>query len=357
MRRAWFLAALIGALSASTAIAQFADGPDLTRLPDLAGFESPSLLDATDHGITLASGYGDSYSGGYGMSANSGESVESPPSVASYFVGYDAWRGHPDGGWQHAGIHVGGQYGTRLGAFSEWTGIGFQIGGSVGVYDWSGTDYRVSSQDQSEVQGFVTYGLFRHATDECPWSGALLQDWMINDNFSVFAENPTLYQWRGYLGYAWTDFTEVGIWGTWRGQADTRDVPGFGPVPWRPINQFNIFWHHKWVTCGPDTAMWIGIPEEERLNAAGSLGEYIAGASANVPLADRLALYTLVTYMHPSSSAGAAGAKEDAWDFSIGLSYQFGGSVRSRTVHGQRWAPLLPVANNGYFLVDASQTY
>jgi hypothetical protein len=68
-------------------------------------------------------------------------------------------------------------------------------------------------------------------------------------------------------------------------------------------------------------------------------------------------LYTLITYMHPSASAGGLGATEDAWDFTIGLSYQLGGSVRSRTVKGQRWSPLLPVANNGYFLVDASQMY
>jgi len=356
MGRAWLLAAVCCALFAHAGSAQIIDEVEPCRLPGIDVFQPPHF-DGPDDGNVIPAGAYDLAQYDYQSSDGMDSCLDCAPSALSYFVGYDAWRGHPDGGWQHAGIHVGGQYGRRLGEFSEATGIGFQIGGSAGVYDWSGNDYRVSSLDQSQVQGFITYGLFLRATEENPLSVAVVQDWMLNDNFSVFAENPVLHQWRGYVGYAVSECNEIGIWGTWRGQADTIDVSGFGPVTWRPINQVNLFWHHKWEVGGPDTAMWIGIPEEERLKGPGSLGEYIAGASANVPLNDQIALYTLITYMHPSAGAGVAGAKEDAWDFTIGLSYQLGGSVRSSTVRGQRWAPLLPVANNGYFLVDASQTY
>ena len=58
------------------------------------------------------------------------------------FVGYDTFRGIADDDWQNDGIHVGANLGTWLGPLSEATGVGFQVGGSVGVYDWSGTDYR-----------------------------------------------------------------------------------------------------------------------------------------------------------------------------------------------------------------------
>ena len=71
----------------------------------------------------------------------------------------------------------------------------------------------------------------------------------------------------------------------------------------------------------------------------------------------RLVLFALVTYRHPSSRPGPAGALEEAWNFTIGVAWYFGRTAQSPTVAGQCWMPLMPVANNGYFLVDASQTY
>jgi hypothetical protein len=65
----------------------------------------------------------------------------------------------------------------------------------------------------------------------------------------------------------------------------------------------------------------------------------------------------MVNYMHPSASPGPAAAKEDAWNLSLGIAFYWHGLARSPTVRGNRWTPLLPVANNGLFLVDASDTY
>ena len=272
-------------------------------------------------------------------------------------TGYDTWRGVADGSWQNNGINTGLNYGTRLGQFSEWTGIGFQVGGSVGVYDWSGTDYRYTNQDVAETQGFLTYGFFRNVTDGVPVRFALVHDWMFNDTFSVFGQSPTLNQMRGQVGYVWNDANEFGVWGAWRGGGDTINVPGEGPVTWRPLNQVNAFWHHKWSPGGADTSIWVGVPENQRLDGGGSLGDYLAGALANVPLSDRVALYTLVTYLHPSASPGPIGSLDEAWNFSIGVSFYPVGNTRSRTVSGQCWAPQMSVANNGYFLVDASENY
>jgi hypothetical protein len=276
-------------------------------------------------------------------------------------LGYEAFRGHPDGGWGNYGIHAGFNIGTHLGSFSDWTGIGLQIGGTTGVYDWSGTDYRMQNQDRAETQGFITYGLFRKARPGSQWSAALVQDVMLNHTFSVFGEDPTMYQWRGQLGYASSPWNEVGVWGAWRGEGDTRVVDFFGPTTWRPINQLNVYWHHKWSFDGglpaADTWIWLGVPERDRLSGDGSLGDYLAGARAECPLSDFVALYTLVTYMHPSATAGPVAAREEAWSFVVGLSFFPAHNARSDTVAGQCWMPQLPIASNGYFLVDASNTY
>jgi hypothetical protein len=275
----------------------------------------------------------------------------------SIFVGYDAWRGTPDGGWENNGIHAGANYGARLGPLSDWTGIGMQLGGSMGVYNWSGTDYRMSHQDEAQPQGFLTYGFFRKASEDSSWSASVVHDWMFNSNYSVFAENPTLSQWRAQLGYAVSDINEFGVWGTWRLNDDTRTVNFFGPVTWRPIAQLNPYWRYKWGNWGPETWLWIGVPERDRLAGNGSLGDYLVGAAANCPLGERVGLYTLVSYMHPSATPGPAAAREDAWNFTIGLAFYPARNARTNTLRSQNWSPLLPVANNGYFLVDASHNY
>ncbi len=269
-------------------------------------------------------------------------------------MGYDSFRGVSDDSWQNNGIHAGFNYGTRLGKFSELTGIGFQIGGTIGIYDWAGTDYRPANQDKAQTQGFVTYGLFRKANENCRWSAAVVQDWMINNNFGEYSENPTLSQVCAQVGYAANAWNEFGIWRACRTSEATSNISGLGPTTWRGVNQLNPYWHYKWGPGGADTTIWVGVPEHTRLAGGGSLGDYIAGALANVPLSDRVGLYTLVTYMHQSSSAGAVGSTEEAWNFTTGLSFYPRRNARTGTVAGQCWMPQLPVANNGTFLVDTN---
>jgi hypothetical protein len=273
------------------------------------------------------------------------------------FVSYDSWRGIADGGWQNNGIVSGANYGTRLGRFSELTGFGLQAGGSVGVFDWNGTDYRLFHASEAQSQGFFTYGLFRRPNGTSNWSAALVNDWMVNAHYGEFGQDPTMSQLRGQVGYATSAWNEFGVWGTVRVMSATINIPTVGLTEWRPINQLNFFWHHKWGVGGADTLLWFGVPEHDRLTGGGSLGDYLVGALANVPLNDRVGLYTLLTYMHPSAAPGPAGSNEDAWNFTIGLTFYPGRNARSTTVAGQCWMPMMPVANNGYFLVDTNRTF
>ena len=282
---------------------------------------------------------------------------ECPTHSLSAFFGYDTWRGVADDSWQNNGLHVGLNYGSRLGCFSDFTGIGFQVGGSFGVYDWMGTDYRIAHNNVAETQGFLTWGFFRKAQGSSGWNLGIVQDWMFNNNFGVLAQNPNLGQLRGQIGYATSSVNEIGVWGAVRDKEDSQFVPGYGERSYRPINQANAFWHHKWGQFGPDTWVSVGVPEHDRLAGSGSLGDYIANAWATAPLSDYVSLYTQVMYMHASAAPGPQGSEEDAWMFAAGVSLYFGGNARSRTVAGQCWQPLMPVANNGFFLVDTNKTY
>ncbi|HEY5316161.1 MAG TPA: DUF6666 family protein [Pirellulales bacterium] len=276
-----------------------------------------------------------------------------PTHGLTVLVGYDAWRGVSSDSWENNGIHTGLNYGTRLGEVSELTGIGFQVGASIGVYDWSGSDYRPVN-NLAETQGFLTYGFFRKQNANSNWSAALVQDWMFNNNFGVFSQSPTMSQWRGQIGYATSAWNEFGVWGAWRMTTATSDVAGVGPTSWRALNQIDAFWHHKWQRGGGDTWLYVGAPEAKRLNGDGSLGSYIATAAATVPLSDCIALYTQVMYMRPSDHPSPTASEEDAWNFTIGLSYYVRHNARSNTVAGQCWMPQMPLANNGNFLIDTN---
>src|SRR5262249_39796434 len=109
----------------------------------------------------------------------------------------------------------------------------------------------------------------------------------------------------------------------------------FGPVSWRPVDQVSVYWHHKWGVGDPDTWLWIGVPENDRLSGGGSLGDYYVGVLANAPLNDVVSLYAQVTYMHPSASPSAGGSREDQWNFFIGLALYPARNARSSTVAGR----------------------
>jgi hypothetical protein len=281
-----------------------------------------------------------------------------PTPMGGYaFVDYDAFRGVPDGAWENNGIRVGGNVAARLGPLSDATGIGMQLGASIGVYDWAGTDYRMQHQGRAETQGFFTYGLYRRPTEDLRLTAGLVQDWAFNDTYGVFGTNATMSQLRGQVGYAMSASNEFGVWGAVHVVNAQRNIPGFGPTTYQPISHISGYWHHKWFAGGPDSWISIGVPERSRLVGGGSLGDYLVSATAMCPFNDVIALNASVTYMHQSAGLGGAAAREDIWNYIVGISIFPGRGARASTVAGRRWMPLLPVANNGTFLVDASNAY
>lgn len=272
------------------------------------------------------------------------------------FTGFDSWRGVADGSYQNNnGLHTGLNLGGAIPRFED-TGLAWQLGGSFGVYDWNGRESSFNEFAATQQQSFVTAGIFRRAHESSAWSGGLVVDQMVANNFGVFANEPYLCQLRYQLAYAVNCRNELGIWGTQQLNHSTQNVLGV-PVTTRAVNQLNFFWHHKF-DLGADSSFYVGLPTNDRVSLPGSLGNFIFGGTFNIPLNDRLAAYTNVAYMSPSSSVQPKGNgdREDSFNLTIGVAFYPGRNARSRTVAGRTWMPYLPVANNGTFFVDQDST-
>ncbi len=206
----------------------------------------------------------------------------------------------------------------------------------------------------AQQQTFLTLGFYKRANERNAFSWGVVHDWMFNQGFGSQAVNPTLGQWRGQVAYATSAWNEFGVWATLRDKGATSTTSTGGLFSTRSINQANLFWHHKY-DFGADSWLWVGIPQDSRLNSVlgGNLGDFLVGGSVIAPMSDYVSLYSNFQYMHPSSASGNVGQGEASWYIAFGLQFYLNGAAYSQTVAGNCWVPLMPVANNGNFLVDS----
>jgi len=272
-----------------------------------------------------------------------------PPRGIVGFAGFDSFKGVSDGTFQSnfgavAGVNSALGLGNR--------GIGWQLGVSYGVYDFDGRS--TLNQATSQQQIFVTTGFFRKARGDQRLSFGIVYDWMCNDQWGIYATSPTLGQWRGQVEWATSGSNAFGMYGCVRDLASAQAFQG-AVVQTRGISQVNLFWHHKFE-MGAHSHVWVGGVQTDRLNGQGSLGDAVIGASFEVPVSDRLALYGNAQYMHPSAVAGTVAAVEEGYNVGMGLAWYFGGHARSNRINGKCGLPYMPVANNSTFMVDQNLT-
>ena len=278
------------------------------------------------------------------------------PRVGVYaYAGFESWRGVSDGLTNNNGAFTGANMGIPIPLLEDY-GFGWQLGATYGVYDWMGRATNGSDEaNRSQQQLMVTTGVFHRADENCGWSGGFVHDFMVNDNFGTLSMEPFLGQWRAQVGYAISGKNEFGVWAAWHDYGSTQSffTPDL-PITYEPIGQVNAFWHHKINPYGADTWVWLGVPSQTRINEAfgGVLNDLTFGASVQAPMSDNLALSGNFQYAKAASSQGILGSLEDSFDLSVSLVYYPGRTAKSRTVAGRTWMPLLPVANNGSFMVD-----
>ncbi|MFO1021945.1 MAG: DUF6666 family protein [Planctomycetales bacterium] len=270
------------------------------------------------------------------------------------FKGFSDFSGQSNFGMV-AGVNVGIPIGLQR---LEEYGIGIQAGASYGVYDFMGRSYSVTENSASQEQMFFTLGAY-HRAQECQHlSYGLVYDWMANDNWGIFSNEPFMGQWRGQIEYIIDDSNAVGLQGALRDRGDSQVLgPAYGGATahYSPISYVNAFYHHTFQS-GADYHIYAGIPDGGRpagnVPGGGSLGQFIVGTSWNVPVTDRLGVYTTATYMRPTAGPGALGSTEETWNLGLGMAWYPGRNSCSPTVAGRCNMPYLPLANNGNFLVD-----
>lgn len=107
------------------------------------------------------------------------------------------------------------------------------------------------------------------------------------------------------------------------------------------MNQGSLFWRHTWCNSA-ETRVWAGRADDHV--------EWVFGGDFRVPLSDKCALIGEANFIKPSASGFPIGASEEVWSLSMGVAIY----PKHTATHASdsRYAPLLPVANNGTFAVD-----
>lgn len=274
---------------------------------------------------------------------------ECPPYGIVGIFGFDSFKGVSDSSYSsNFGAVTGLNAAVPVPGLRDY-GIGWQLGMTYGVYDFDGRINSVNDA-QSQQQTFLTTGFYRKASGDQQLSFGLVYDWMFNNNWGALTNAQTMGQWRSQFEWAFSGSNAVGVYGCVRDRSSVQLHNGF-PVTDRPVSQVNLFWHHKFESAA-DSYLWVGLPQRDRLNGDGSLGDWIIGANIQVPLTQRLALYGNAQYMHPSAAAGAYASMEADWNIGAGIVWYFGGNAVSHSINGKCWLPYMPVANNSTFLVD-----
>lgn len=259
----------------------------------------------------------------------------------------DGWRSRIDDDHSNNfGTRVGANVAMPIGC--AWSG---QVGASYGVYDFHGRER--ANTNAAEQQVFLTGGVFRTADlSSCCWYDAfnvgVVYDHMNSDNAGDTAADLRLGQIRVHIGYVWDDCNEFGVFGSaastdW----DELAVDNRGAIlRTRAMQQANFFWRHVWCS-GADTMVYVGCAEDP--------GEMTFGFRGELPLNDCLWVVAGAHYILPSTSGGAIPINsyaEESWNVFVGLSYRIG-YPRSCGVVPNAWTPLMPVADNGSFALEA----
>lgn len=343
-------------LTAGSAIAQQVAVDDLRAVP--AGYEwvnapgdgqaaCPSCNGDCENGCRTGRGCG----GLFARSCNAG-CDDCPRLGVVGFAGFDAFHGvsdadHQDNFGMVSGLNLGGP----IPVLDDY-GLGWQFGGSYGLYDLNGRSSG-NHESSSMQQVFLTTGFYRKAAEGERISFGMVYDVMTANHWGEDANSVTLGQWRGQVEYELNDCTGVGLWGV---RHERGDSAFNGGQRTRSVDQVSMFIHRKFQR-GTDGRLWLGIPDDSRLSGNGSLGSWLVGGQLEVPLSQSLALYTNFEYMKPSASAGDAAAIDVDWNLGFGLVWYPGRNACSKALNGGCWMPYLPVANNSTFLVDQSRVF
>ena len=232
---------------------------------------------------------------------------------------------------------LNGNFGKRFGAFGafpllrDW-GIGGQLGGSGGWYDWKGTQY---TGHDVRFQNFISAGIFqRSASTGLGW--AIVHDWLNDDYYA----DLHLSQFRVAGSWQFNPSHEIGVWAA---LPQARDEAFVGTPAvlnrFETLLQGNFYWRHMlsdWATA----TWYAGLAE--------SPADVTTGTNVEVAINPYMMLTGSVVYVWPGSG-GNQGRQEEMWNVTLGVSIYPGTAMQS---FRSQFRPFLPMADNGNFNVQ-----
>jgi hypothetical protein len=273
------------------------------------------------------------------------------PRNLSIFGGVQGFKGPRDRGRNgNFGFNEGINWGAPLG--DPW-GCGYQLGFQALQSNFSGNQVGFGSvanttnaaETSDRHQYFVTAGIFRRAEYNLEWGVAfdLMHD--------TYYQNADLKQLRTEVGWWFTPCCEIGYSGAYRLTSDTitnsfgRNIDG----KLDPTDQFVAFARHVFENGG-EGRIWAGATGD---------GDGLVGADCWIPLGNGFALQNSFNYLSPKLFRGNAadsttgvqtgGEINESWNLSINLVWYIGKNAQD--VASSCYRPLLPVADNGQFMV------
>jgi len=251
------------------------------------------------------------------------------------FGGTQGFKSAPDRGQNgnfgfHEGINWGGPMWNRY-------GIGYQIGAQVTHSDLSGTQVNGVFDDDPRSQAFLSAGLFRRGDQFNRLQMGVVADWL-RDEYLI---DVNLTQVRAEMSYFLTPRNEVGFAGAFNAKADSGRVVTT-QEEWAPVEQYNVFWRHRFSTTSEGRLM------------AGTTGEGdgLFGGETMVAISPRFALQGAFLYLNPGGGTTDAVSLE-SWGISMNMIW-YPGQSGFRSIQSL-YRPLFNVADNSTFLIGREQ--
>lgn len=259
---------------------------------------------------------------------------------SSVFLGTTSFKGPVDAGAGTQNGNFGFQEGFNIaGAFLDWCGLGYQVGGNFVQSNFHG-DFVLTVRPNSRDQQFYTAGLFHRA-----WYGRGLQygvvgDWL-QDHYYV---KYNLAQVRMEISYLFACGHEIGYWGVAANNQVTTTASNFPlTITVQPTNMNTLFYRYNFAS-GSQGRFWVG--------GAGTK-QGVVGADFRVPISNRWDLNGRFNYIIPNAPAGVTGMTQEIWGMSMNLVWYPGRAANG--IHNGPYRPLFNVADNSTFMVRRTQ--
>lgn len=264
----------------------------------------------------------------------------------SLFAGVHGFKGPLNLGQDGSfGFNEGFNWGMPL-LFFPQTGLGMQFGAQGVHSNYSGAVFTPDERNQL----FLTGGIFRRV--DCGLQAGIVIDHLHDEWYYEL----DITQVRGELSWVFDNCNELGFWfANSTKSADSQYVlmsdprlsnndqrrTQTGTISVTPTDLYAGFYRRHFAQCNATGRAYAGFSGNS---------DVIVGADVNLPLSDCWTLSTGFTYLIPEEGESTTGFADENWNLGINLVWHPCGTARSTSYY----RPLLPVADNGNFMLDVT---